>query len=52
MAEFIIAETLLKYKVPYLYEDRFPTKDNRTLKPDFTAINIKTGQIILWEQLS
>ena len=51
MAEFIIAETLLKYNVPYLYEEYFPTKDHKTFKPDFTAINIKTGKIILWEHL-
>ena len=50
-AEYLIAETLFKYKVPYIYEDRFPAKDHITLKPDFTAINLKTGRIIIWEHL-
>ena len=51
MAEFIIAETLFKYKVPYIYEDILRTADHRIVKPDFTAINLKTGKIILWEHL-
>ena len=50
-AEFMIAETLLRHKIPYIYEDRFPSLDHKMLKPDFTAINIRTGKIILWEHL-
>jgi len=50
-AEYLIAETLFKYKVPYIYEDKFPTREHRNLKPDFTAINLKTGKIIIWEHL-
>jgi hypothetical protein len=50
-AEFMIAEALHKYNIPYIYEDKFPTLDHKILKPDFTAINIKTGKIIIWEHL-
>lgn len=49
MAEFIIAETMLRYDVPYIYEDKVKTPDNQIYKPDFTAINIRTGKIMLWE---
>lgn len=49
MAEYMIAEAFLKYEVPYLYEDKFKTIDNQIYKPDFTAINLKTGKILLWE---
>ena len=49
MAEFIIAESLLKHNVPYIYEDKVKTIDNQRYKPDFTAINIRTGKILLWE---
>ncbi len=51
MAEFIIAETLLKYGVPYIYEERVRSIDHQNYKPDFTAINIKTGKILIWEHL-
>lgn len=51
MAEFIIAETLLKYSVPYIYEEKVRTIDLQYYKPDFTAINIKTGKVLLWEHL-
>ena len=51
MAEFMIAETLLKYGVPYIYEEKVKTIDLQYYKPDFTAINIKTGKVMLWEHL-
>lgn len=51
MAEFIIAETLLKHGVPYIYEERVKSIDLQYYKPDFTAINIKTGKILIWEHL-
>ncbi len=51
MAEFIIAEALLKHGVPYIYEDRVRSIDLQNYKPDFTAINIKTGKILIWEHL-
>lgn len=51
IAEFMIAETLLNYGVPYIYEEKVRTIDLQYYKPDFTAINIKTGQILIWEHL-
>ena len=52
-SEIIIADTLLRLKVPYRYEYPINLKNTNgeklTLYPDFTCLNLRTRQEFYWE---
>ena len=47
-SEVIIYTTLLKYNIPFHYEEEI-SFGNEILYPDFTIMHPKTGKIYLWE---
>ena len=49
MTEFNIANTLYRFKVPYIYEYSFRCKDGTVLHPDFYVFNKATCMEYLWE---
>lgn len=50
-SEVIIADTLVKNDIPYLYEKPLKLNDGSTMLPDFTLLDMKTRQEIFWEHL-
>lgn len=47
-SELLIAEILVKMKIPFRYE--FPVKlKEYTVHPDFFCLNVKNGEEIIWE---
>lgn len=48
-SELLIANTLFSKKIPYHYEKPLTFKDGRTIRPDFTILDIVTGKEIYWE---
>jgi len=50
-AEQIIADSLYRRNIPYHYEDTLTARDGRLLRPDFTIMLPKTGQVLRWEHL-
>lgn len=50
-SEVLIANMLYDSGIPFLYEKPFRTKNGRILHPDFTLLNLKTRQEIIWEHL-
>lgn len=50
-AEWMIAATLDRFRVPYQYEAPLILRDNEFLRPDFRCINLRTRRIYYWEHL-
>lgn len=50
-SEKIIADTLLRFGVPYRYEFPLELKGYGTIHPDFTVLNAETRQEYFWEHL-
>ncbi|MCR4740905.1 MAG: hypothetical protein K5886_11690 [Lachnospiraceae bacterium] len=48
-SEKILADLFNKYSIPYIYEASFETFDGKTVYPDFTLLNIRTRQTVIWE---
>ncbi len=48
-SEIIIAETLDKYEIPYLYEKPIKLSGNRIVHPDFTLLNMVNRKELYWE---
>lgn len=48
-SEIIIAETLDKYEIPYLYEKPIKLSGNRIVHPDFTLLNAINRKELYWE---
>lgn len=48
-SEKIIADLLLKYQIPYVYESPFSISDYYHLYPDFTLLNVRTRKTWIWE---
>lgn len=48
-SEIIIAETLDKYEIPYLYEKPIKLSGNRIVHPDFTLLNTNNRKELYWE---
>ncbi len=48
-SEIIIADTLDKYEIPYLYEKPIKLSNNRIVHPDFTLLNIINRKELYWE---
>ncbi len=48
-SEIIIADTLDEFEIPYLYEKPIKFSKGGIVHPDFTLLNVKTRQEILWE---
>ena len=48
-SEIIIAETLDKYEIPYLYEKPIKLSVNRIVHPDFTLLNTINRKELCWE---
>jgi hypothetical protein len=50
-SEVIIANMLEQYNIPYKYEYPIILNGNHLARPDFTCLNIKTRQLLIWEHL-
>ena len=54
-SEVIIANILYSYEqkgmLTYAYENRLVLNSGRTLKPDFTIVDLQTGRRFYWEHL-
>lgn len=50
-SEKIIADTLDKCGIPYEYEPLVELSNYHSVYPDFVALNIRTGETIIWEHL-
>ena len=50
-SEKIIADMLYKNGIPYQYECEVFLDDYQSVYPDFTILNVRTRQTILWEHL-
>lgn len=50
-SEVIIANMLEQYSIPYKYECPLILSGNHLVRPDFTCLNIKKRQEIIWEHL-
>lgn len=48
-AEWIIAETLTRYGIPYQYEYPLYLEGLGIVHPDFRCLNVRTRQVIFWE---
>ncbi len=48
-SELIIADNLLRLKIPYKYEAPFICSNGSVIYPDFTALNIKTRRLVYCE---
>lgn len=48
-SEILIANALNKHNIPYRYECPVYLRDFVTLYPDFTVLNVRTRQELLWE---
>ncbi len=48
-SEKIIADTLLKEKIPYQYEPRLALEGGVTKTPDFAILNVRKRKTIYWE---
>ena len=47
--EYLIANSLYKYKIPYKYEFPYKAVNGKVLHPDFYVYNKNTGQSFYWE---
>jgi len=50
-SEVIIANMLEQYNIPYKYEYPIKLNGSHLARPDFTCLNIKTRQQLIWEHL-
>ena len=50
-AEWMIAEMLNQYGIPYQYEYPLILKGHRTVRPDFRCLNVRLRKTVLWEHL-
>ncbi len=50
-SEKIIADTLNRYGVPYVYEPMIELKGYHTVYPDFLILNVRERKTIIWEHL-
>ena len=50
-SEVIIANMLEQYNIPYKYEYPIKLNGSHLARPDFTCLNIKTRQLLIWEHL-
>lgn len=48
-SELLIANALFIRKIPYHYEKPLTLSNGRTIRPDFTILDIVTGKEIYWE---
>ena len=50
-AEWMIAEKLADYDIPYQYEAPLRLKGLGTVRPDFRCLNVKNRKVVYWEHL-